>query len=168
MWSSRLFTVNSVWSSLHDTINDEGAWRELRLQQRYFKEKAQRNQPEVRIMTRSSHPGKSSVLLLDRQRTVAVSLARSYRLSSLLMPSLLSKAGALHDACMHFLSPPSFLSSALLFRGIVADTIWDDTPDLSKTQQPVHAPLTNPNGSNVTIEKLRGIRLFGYDGCSRT
>ena len=60
---------------------------------------------------------------------------------------------------------PSLLNAALLVRGIVADTVWDYAPDLSRTKDPVYPSLTNADGSNITVENLRGTHLFGFDGC---
>jgi hypothetical protein len=55
--------------------------------------------------------------------------------------------------------------AASLVRRIIADSVWDYAPDLSKSNAPPYPPLTNPDGSNITIENLRGTHLFGFDGC---
>jgi hypothetical protein len=38
-------------------------------------------------------------------------------------------------------------------------------PDYSKDKFPPYPSLTNADGSNITIENLRGTRLFGWKGC---
>lgn len=43
-----------------------------------------------------------------------------------------------------------------------------NTPDYSKNLYPPYPPMTNLDGSNVTIDNLRGTRLFGWDGCHPT
>lgn len=48
----------------------------------------------------------------------------------------------------------------------VSNDPWDHAPDFSKDPFPPYPPLKNPDGSNITIENLRGTRLFGWKGCS--
>jgi hypothetical protein len=45
-------------------------------------------------------------------------------------------------------------------------TIWDYAPDFSKDPFPPYPSLQNPDGSNITLENLRGTRLFGWWGCT--
>lgn len=44
-------------------------------------------------------------------------------------------------------------------------TVWDFAPDFSKDTIPPYPPLTNPDGTDITIQNLRGTRLFGWRGC---
>jgi hypothetical protein len=37
--------------------------------------------------------------------------------------------------------------------------------DYTKDPFPPYPPLTNPDGSNITVENLRGTRLYGWKGC---
>src|SRR6187402_2513262 len=46
-----------------------------------------------------------------------------------------------------------------------SDNVWDYAPDFSKDQFPPYPSLKNPDGSNITIESLRGTHLFGWKGC---
>lgn len=55
--------------------------------------------------------------------------------------------------------------AASLVQGINADSVWDYAPDFSKSNAPPYPPLTNSDGSNITIENLRGVHLFGFDEC---
>ncbi|KAL8790632.1 MAG: hypothetical protein Q9213_000480 [Squamulea squamosa] len=45
-------------------------------------------------------------------------------------------------------------------------TIWDHAPDFSRDSIQPYPSLKNSDGSNITIENLRGARLFGWKGCS--
>ena len=38
-------------------------------------------------------------------------------------------------------------------------------PDYSRDKFPPHPSLTDSNGSNITVENLRGTRLYGWKGC---
>ena len=38
-------------------------------------------------------------------------------------------------------------------------------PDYSKDKVPPYPSLTNANGSNITVENLRGTRLYGWKDC---
>jgi len=47
-----------------------------------------------------------------------------------------------------------------------ADSIWDYAPDFSKDAYPPYPNITNPDGSNLTIENWRGTKLYGWKGCT--
>lgn len=40
-------------------------------------------------------------------------------------------------------------------------SIWDYAPDFSNDPFPPYPPVKNPDDSNITIENLRGTRLYG-------
>ena len=40
-----------------------------------------------------------------------------------------------------------------------------NTPDYSRDKFPPYPSLKNADGSNITIENLRGTRLYGWKGC---
>ncbi len=42
----------------------------------------------------------------------------------------------------------------------------DYPPDTSKDPFPPYPPMKNTDGSNITVQNLRGVRLFGWKGCS--
>ena len=42
----------------------------------------------------------------------------------------------------------------------------DYAPDTSKDEFPPYPPIRNTDGSNITAQNLRGVRLFGWRGCS--
>jgi hypothetical protein len=44
----------------------------------------------------------------------------------------------------------------------------DYAPDTSKDPFPPYPPMQNADGSNITVQNLRGTRLFGWKGCSST
>lgn len=60
------------------------------------------------------------------------------------------------------------IAAASWVGGTFAETAFDYAPDLTKSTFPPYPPMTNQDGSNITIANLRGTRLFGYDGCSKT
>ena len=41
----------------------------------------------------------------------------------------------------------------------------DYGPDFSKDPFPPYPDVMNPDGSNITVENWRGVRLFGWKGC---
>src|SRR5215472_14675882 len=45
------------------------------------------------------------------------------------------------------------------------ESIWNFAPDYSQDPFPPYPPLQNPDGSNITIENLRGTRLYGWTDC---
>ena len=45
------------------------------------------------------------------------------------------------------------------------EKIWDFAPDYSQDPFPPYPSLENPDGSNITIENLRGTRLYGWTDC---
>jgi hypothetical protein len=46
---------------------------------------------------------------------------------------------------------------------VAADnTVWDYAPDFSKDSFPPYPDLKNPDGSNITVQNLRGVHLFGW------
>lgn len=49
--------------------------------------------------------------------------------------------------------------------GGAGTSIWDFAPDFSNDPFPPYPPVKNPDGSNITIENLRGTRLYGWYGC---
>lgn len=52
---------------------------------------------------------------------------------------------------------------------VTADnTVWDYAPDFSKDSFPPYPDLKNPDGSNITVQNLRGVHLFGWKGCHST
>jgi len=52
---------------------------------------------------------------------------------------------------------------------VAADnTVWDYAPDFSKDSFPPYPDLKNPDGSNITVQNLRGVHLFGWKGCHST
>jgi hypothetical protein len=57
---------------------------------------------------------------------------------------------------------PTLASTALMSRAIDPLSHW---PDYSKDKFPPFPSMTNPDGSNITIENLRGTRLYGWKGC---
>lgn len=59
---------------------------------------------------------------------------------------------------------PSLASTLLLSRAV--DPV-KDRPDFSKDAIPPYPPLNNADGSSISIENLRGTRLYGWKGCSR-
>ena len=66
----------------------------------------------------------------------------------------------------NFASLYAIISSLLARAYADSGTVWDYAPDFSHDQIQPYPSLKNPDGSNVTIENLRGIRLFGFKGCS--
>lgn len=42
----------------------------------------------------------------------------------------------------------------------------DYAPDISKDEFPPYPPIQNSDGSNITAQNLRGVKLFGWTGCS--
>jgi hypothetical protein len=44
-------------------------------------------------------------------------------------------------------------------------TVWDYGPDYYRDEVLPYPPLKNTDGSNITIDKIRGTRLFGWTGC---
>ncbi|OAL55012.1 hypothetical protein IQ07DRAFT_584144 [Pyrenochaeta sp. DS3sAY3a] len=57
---------------------------------------------------------------------------------------------------------PTLASTLLLPR---APDPLANQPDWSKDKFPPYPSMTNPDGTNITIENLRGTRLFGWKGC---
>lgn len=47
-------------------------------------------------------------------------------------------------------------------------SIWDFAPDYSQDPFPPYPSLQNADGSNITIENLRGTRLYGWTDCGVT
>jgi hypothetical protein len=45
-------------------------------------------------------------------------------------------------------------------------TVWDYAPDFAKDHIPPYPSLKKPDGSNLTIESVRGAHLFGWKGCT--
>ena len=46
-------------------------------------------------------------------------------------------------------------------------TIWDEAPDFKNDEIQLFPDLKGPNGTDLTIENLRGVYLYGWKGCSR-
>lgn len=42
----------------------------------------------------------------------------------------------------------------------------DYAPDMSGDEFPPYPSMSNSDGSNITAQNLRGVRLFGWKGCS--
>ena len=57
-----------------------------------------------------------------------------------------------------------FLLSSLSLA--VADSVWDYAPNFANDPFPPFPSLKNPDGTNITVESLRGTHLFGWKGCS--
>jgi hypothetical protein len=57
---------------------------------------------------------------------------------------------------------PSLASTLLLSRAV--DPV-KDRPDFSKDKFPPYPAMTNADGSSISIENLRGTRLYGWKGC---
>jgi hypothetical protein len=57
---------------------------------------------------------------------------------------------------------PTIASTLLLSR---AEDPLAKQPDWSKDKFPPYPSMTNADGSNITVENLRGTRLFGWKGC---
>src|SRR5208282_450281 len=47
----------------------------------------------------------------------------------------------------------------------IATSPLDFGIDYTKDPFPPYPPLTNPDGSNISITNLRGTRLYGWKGC---
>lgn len=45
-------------------------------------------------------------------------------------------------------------------------TFWDQAPDFSNDPMQPFPSLKDSDGQNITIDNLRGVRLFGYKGCT--
>lgn len=44
-------------------------------------------------------------------------------------------------------------------------TVWDYAPDFKNDAIPPYPSLKNPDGSDISIDSIRGVRLFGWKGC---
>lgn len=48
----------------------------------------------------------------------------------------------------------------------VAESVWDYAPNFSDDPFPPYPPLTNPDGTNISVTNLRGTHLFKFKGCT--
>ncbi|KAL6415970.1 hypothetical protein AUP68_00177 [Ilyonectria robusta] len=48
----------------------------------------------------------------------------------------------------------------------VAESVWDFAPSFSDDPFPPYPPLTNPDGTNISVTNLRGTHLFKFKGCT--
>jgi hypothetical protein len=49
----------------------------------------------------------------------------------------------------------------------VADSVWDYAPDFSKDPIQPYPDLKKPDGTNISVENIRGTHLFGFRGCAK-
>lgn len=72
----------------------------------------------------------------------------------------------IYSALILYLSACAAAVPTTLARDDRAAQAWAEAPDFSTDSDPPYPPIKNEDGSNITIENLRGARLFGWDGCN--
>ena len=46
------------------------------------------------------------------------------------------------------------------------DPVWDYAPNFASDPIPPYPDLKNPDGTNISVDSLRGVHLFGWKGCT--
>jgi hypothetical protein len=85
----------------------------------------------------------------------------SFYHQSLILQWCSSKAGG--NGVFYQPTERSFLLSSLSHA--VADSVWDYAPNFANDPFPPFPSLKNSDGTNITVESLRGTHLFGWKGC---
>lgn len=64
---------------------------------------------------------------------------------------------------MKLLFTTCLLHSAILGQ---CQSVWDYAPDFGNDPFPPYPPLTDDDGSNISIDNLRGTHIYGFKGCT--